>query len=90
MTFTWDSSNETSHYHKHHIHFTEAVTVFEDPLSIVTVDKRHGELRFTIIGVSCEHRLLRVTYSFDSMDEIRIISARRASPANRKEYLAEL
>ena len=86
MTITWDSSNEQSHYQKHKIHFNEAITVYDDPCSIVAVDKRHGELRFTIIGLSESGNLLRVTYAFDSVDEIRIISARRASPANRKEY----
>lgn len=88
MTFTWDEANEANYFHKHHIHFAEAVSVFDDPYAIESVDKRHGEVRFTIIGVSCEHRLLRVTYCIETVDEIRIISARRASPANRKAYLS--
>ncbi len=90
MTFTWNSSNELSHYHKYKIHFAEAITVFDDPYAIESIDTRHGELRFTRIGVSDSGNLLRVTYIEESFETIRIISVRKASPANRKAYLTGL
>ena len=88
MTFTWDEANASIHYKKHHITFEEAVTVFDDPYSITFSDNRHGEPRFTRIGRSEANRLLRVTYSID--EDIIIISARKVSPANRKEYMEGL
>ena len=64
----------------------EAVTVFDDPFAITAVDTWHGEYRFTRIGISNLDRLLRVTY-MEEEDVIRVISARKASPANREAYL---
>ena len=90
MTFTWDEVNSSAHFKKHKVYFEdEAVTVFDDPYAITIPDNLHGEPRFTRIGVSECGRLLRVTYAVE-MDSIIIITARKASPANRKAYLTGL
>jgi len=87
MTFTWNSANERSHYCKHKIRFCEAISIFDDLCATTTIDNRHGETQFTIIGGSSENRLLRITYTEESVDEIRIITADKASLANRAAYL---
>ena len=89
MTITWHKGNAEEHFKKHGVTFEEAATVFEDFNAKVEMDNRHGELRYTRIGRSSNFQLLRVTY-VETMNEIEIITVRKASPANRKAYEAGL
>jgi uncharacterized protein len=76
-----------SNARKHGVEFTEAVTVFKDPLSVTIVDPAHsvGEERFVTLGRSGRARLLVVAHT-DTKDEIRLISARPATPRERRQY----
>lgn len=67
--------------------FVEAATVFFDPLSITVTDPLHSgeENRFVSTGLSYEQRHLVVVHS-DRGDRIRLISARLATPGERKKY----
>ena len=72
---------------KHRVSFTEAVTVFDDLLSIVISDPDHSdeEERWLLIGESNRLRLLVVIYT-EKGNRIRLISARRATKAERRTY----
>lgn len=85
--FEWDLGKATTNLRKHGISFAEAATVFFDPLSITVPDPLHSieENRFVITGVSYQQRALVVVHT-DRGDRIRIVSARLATPAERKKY----
>ena len=71
----------------HEISFDEATSVFRDTLSITIADPDHSESedRFIDIGMSHRGQLLVVSYT-DREDRIRIVSARRPTRAERKNY----
>ena len=85
--FEWDPIKAASNLQKHAVSFTEAATVFFDPLSITVPDPMHSlsEDRFVITGLSYQQRHLVVVHS-DRGDRIRIISARLATSSERKKY----
>jgi uncharacterized DUF497 family protein len=85
--FEWDPGKAASNLRKHGVSFTEAATIFFEPLSLTVPDPIHslGEIRFVTVGRSFMGRFLVVVHS-DHNDKIRIISARRATSAERKAY----
>jgi len=87
MRFEWDPEKATLNRSKHGVSLDEAVTVFFDPLAATFADPEHSvdELRFITIGWSTDHRLLLVSYT-EQGDMIRIISARQATPRERKRH----
>jgi uncharacterized DUF497 family protein len=85
VRFTWDPQKAESNLRKHRVSFEEAMTVFGDPLALVKVDAVHPE-RFVTIGLSERERLLFCVYAETGKDETRIISARRATPHERRNY----
>jgi uncharacterized DUF497 family protein len=81
-------SSESGRYlAKHVVSFEEAATVFGDPLGRITNDPRHSadEERCVILGFSKPRRLLAVMF-VDRSEAVRILSARRATPRERKDY----
>ncbi|MGZ3582202.1 MAG: BrnT family toxin [Ktedonobacterales bacterium] len=86
-TFEWDESKAVANEQKHGVSFDEAVTVFEDLLSLTIVDEAHSEAedRFVDIGESGSGRLLVVVYT-ERGEKIRIISCRLATSAERRTY----
>ena len=87
LTFEWDANKAKSNLAKHGVSFEEAATVFGDPLSTTIPDPAHSqtEARFIILGRSYLGRLLVVIHT-ERGDNIRVISARRASRRERKDY----
>jgi hypothetical protein len=87
MRFEWDRSKATANLKKHRISFDEAVTVFYDPLAATFADPDHSddESRFITVGYSVRGRLLVVCH-VDRGGAIRLISARRATPRERKRH----
>ena len=75
MLFEWDEAKNTANFKKHEIWFEEAQTVWTDPLSQEFFDPDHSQ---------AEERLIRIGHSAEKV--IRIISARRATAKERKEY----
>jgi len=73
---------------KHGVAFAEAATVFGDPLEVTIPDPNHsiGEYRYLSMGVSERGRLLVVLYVEEEPHLIRIISARRATRHEKKQY----
>jgi len=87
LEFEWDLRKAAANLAKHGVSFEEAATVFGDPLGRIVTDPRHsvGEERFVLLGSSREKRLLAVMYA-DRGGVIRIISARKATRRERRDY----
>jgi uncharacterized protein len=87
MEFEWDEAKAAGNEHKHGVDFTEAMTVFADPLSLTGYDPDHSdsEDRYLTMGYSVDGRLLVVSHT-DRGDVVRIISVRVASRNERKDY----
>jgi uncharacterized DUF497 family protein len=87
VAFEWDAEKAESNLQKHSVSFDEAATVFFDPLSITIPDPLHSgeESRFVIAGLSRRQNYLVVVHT-ERGENIRIISARPATPSERKKY----
>ena len=87
MTFTWDPRKDAANRRKHAVDFREGATVLRDPLSTTYPDPVHsrGEQRYVTIGRSELGRTLVVAHT-DRADTVRIISARPATPRERRFY----
>ena len=87
MRFSWDPNKDRLNQRDHGIKFQEATTVFGDPLAVTVSDPDHsiGEERILTIGQSSSGQLLVVCH-LEQGDTIRIISARRATAHERKDY----
>lgn len=86
MLITWDENKAESNLKKHGISFDEAQSVFFVSSSITIEYKEHGEERFVTIAFSKKLNLLVVVYAYREADEIRIISARKATKKEKKIY----
>lgn len=90
MRFVWDPAKAEANKKKHRISFEEAETCFFDPLHIVINDPDHStysENRMILIGLSFTNQTLVVVHvEFEKEDMIKIISARKATKKERKDY----
>jgi uncharacterized DUF497 family protein len=89
IEFVWDESKNKKNISDHKISFEEAKTVFYDPNAKVIYDPDHSkdEDRFIILGLSKSLNILVVCHCYKENDNIiRIISARKAEPKERKQY----
>ncbi|MCI0342257.1 MAG: BrnT family toxin [Planctomycetales bacterium] len=89
LTFEWDPVKADSNLRKHGVSFGEVTTVFGDPLSLTIPDPTHPDEpdRFVTIGETAQRRLVVVSHK-DRGDTIRLISAREATPRERRNYEA--
>ncbi len=87
LRFRWDPRKARSNQRKHGITFPEAATAFGDGLSVTIEDPDHslGERRYLLVGTTALGHLVVVAHS-ERGNEIRIISARRATRAEREAY----
>jgi uncharacterized DUF497 family protein len=87
VKFEWDKSKAADNLAKHDVSFDEAITVFKDPLYVEFYDPDHSidENRYLMLGKSHQGRLLIVSYT-ERGDRIRLISARKTTAAERKNY----
>ena len=87
MEFEWDKNKAITNLQKHKVSFSEAATVFGDPLSITFPDPDHSinESRFITIGLSTGGKIIILSHT-DRDDNIRIISARKATRKEQRFY----
>jgi uncharacterized protein len=87
LCFSWDERKALANERKHRIRFEEAVTVFLDPLARLFDDPDHSanEDRFLLVGHSLGGNALVVVHG-DRAGTIRIISARRVTPREHRDY----
>ena len=88
IRFEWDPQKAASNEKKHGISFEEAQSVFfdEQALLLEGPQPRHEEERFILLGLSASIRLLVVVHALRERDVIRIISARKATRKETREY----
>jgi hypothetical protein len=87
VEFEWNREKAARNLAKHGVDFREAATVFGDPLAITFDDPDHSEEedRYITFGHSEDGRLLIVSHC-ERGEKVRIISARRATPKERRFY----
>lgn len=89
IIFEWDDKKAQSNLMKHGVSFEEAQSVFFDDQAIQFWDDDNSkeEDRFLMLGLSNTFRILLVVHCFrESELTIRIISARKATKNEMKEY----
>ena len=88
MRFDWDPRKASSNEKKHGVSFEEAQSVFFDEQALLLEDPqpRHEEERFVLLGLSASLRILVVIHALREEDVIRIISARKATRLETREY----
>ena len=89
--FEWDPAKAESNLRKHRVSFEMATRVFADPFALVEQDRiENGEHRWQALGAVDGYLLLLVAHTVleveDGTEVVRIISARRAAPKERKRY----
>ena len=89
--FVWSVTKARKNLAKHGVSFSEALSVFDDPLARIDDDPDHSlaERREIIFGQSRAGRLLLVSFT-ERGDNIRIISARQPDSDERKRYEEEI
>jgi uncharacterized DUF497 family protein len=86
MRVIWDIKKAAVNIRNHGIEFSHAATVLDDPMAVTLEVTRHDEQRFVTVGSDILGRILVVVYAYSGEEEIRLISARRATPKERRSY----
>jgi len=87
--FSWDENKAKTNLVKHKISFNEAMTVFDDENARLILDPDHSqdEERFILLGFSCNSKILTVVHCYrDNEENIRIISARKSTKYEERQY----
>jgi len=87
IKIVWSDKKNRLNVGKHKIDFDEAKSIFDDPLQISVSDPDFSfdERRYITIGMSARNHLLIVAHTFEN-DTIRIITARKPTRRERKNY----
>lgn len=89
IRFAWDEEKAAENLRKHGVSLEEGSSVVADENARLKHDPDHSqeEDRFILLGFSAKLRLLMVCHAYRESDEvIRIISARKATPNERRQY----
>ena len=86
MKIRFDPAKRLSNLRKHGIDLIDTDYVFGDPIAVTRADPDHDEARYVSVGRDARGRLLVVVWTDADGDNPRVISARRASPRERKHY----
>jgi uncharacterized protein len=97
IRFEWDEGKNFANQRKHGVRFEEASQVFRDPLYVSVKDRiESGEQRWQTLGFVGGLLLLTVAHALREeyeqgtpIEVIRIMSARRATPKERRRYEEE-
>jgi uncharacterized protein len=86
--FEWNPAKAAANLAKHKVDFADADLSLEDPRALTIADPEViGEERFVTLAADPTGRILITVYSQSGISR-RIISARKASPGERKRYEA--
>jgi len=86
MEMEWDNAKAKINKAKHHIRLSEVEPVLYDPMGVTVEDiTADGECRFITIGSDMFGRVLAVVYTWRG-DNIRLISARKATDKEKRKY----
>jgi len=91
--FEWDPAKATGNVHKHGVTFEQAIDVFKDPMALTVYEDQESnpdEDRWVTLGLVDNQHYLLVVHTFHDQEgnsvTIRVISARRATPHEIKQY----
>jgi uncharacterized protein len=92
--FEWDAAKALSNLNKHGVSFELAATVFLDASALTVYDEANSqdEERWFTLGFDCNGQLLAVAHNYHvdpTSVRIRIISARKATKRERRDYEQE-
>lgn len=86
MSYEWDPAKARANLAKHGILFADAVAVLEDERAMTIRDPfSEEEERWVTLGSDFLGRVLVVVYTWRA-EKVRLISARRATRSERKQY----
>ena len=88
-TFTWSDDKNRINQKKHGLSFEEAVLAFLDPHMVIRYDEVHSsqkESRWKGIGILGSDILLAIIFTEEQENELRLISARKASKKEKEDY----
>jgi uncharacterized DUF497 family protein len=86
VRFEWDPTKARANVAKHRVKFADATAVFEDPRGLTRDDSHPSEERFVTLGLDALGRLLVVCWTPRGKNDIRLISARRATRSESRQY----
>ena len=94
IRFDWDEAKNLSNQRKHGVSFEDASEVFRDPLFVSLKDRiEDGEQRWRTYGevggcllIVVAHTVIEANEHDESIETMRIISARRATRKERQRY----
>jgi uncharacterized DUF497 family protein len=82
----WDPAKARANFAKHGVRFADAVIALEDDSALTIRDlSSEGEERWVTMGLDASGRLLVVVYTWRG-ERVRLISARQATPHERRQY----
>jgi uncharacterized DUF497 family protein len=93
LRFSWDQAKAQLNLRKHRISFEEAETAFLDEQALLLDDPDHSDTedRFVLLGMTASLRVLSVCHCVrESGSLVRLISARRATKAEQRQYWERL
>ena len=86
MRIEWDPEKAISNFEKHGVRFSDAEVALFDPNAMTREDEEaEGEQRFVSIGMDVIARIVVVVYTYRG-ENIRLISARKATKKERRAY----
>ena len=86
ISFVWNQTKAEDNLRKHGIAFTQAAEVFFDPFLHIVDASSDEEARDAVIGMDERWNLLFVVHIAFEHDSVRLISARRATRNERRQY----
>jgi len=86
VTFVWNLNKSLENFRKHKVTFEEATSAFMDPFLRVVDASPEDEARDAVIGMDERGKLLFVVHIAFEQENIRIISARKATRSERHHY----
>jgi uncharacterized DUF497 family protein len=81
----WDPDKAAANRQKHQVDFADAATVLEDDAALTVPDDHPDEERAVTLGTDALGRLLVIVYTWRG-DQVRLISARKATRSERRQY----
>jgi uncharacterized DUF497 family protein len=85
VEYEWDCRKAIKNLQKHNVDFPDAIAVMEDERAVTILDDYVGEERFITLGKDALGRVLVVVHTLRGY-RIRIISARKATQREKKQY----
>lgn len=85
LKFEWDEEKYAVNLRKHGVKFEEAAEVFFDRFTVFGDASVEDEQRDYVIGLSYSSKVLLVVY-IERGVRMRVISARPATPHEKKDY----